>query len=134
MDETEYAVLGRQSLLEPRSASQALVKLAAMDQLARAGAPIPLDRFRADLLALLEHPFDTWEGSRVLSRARRLLNFIDEGPELDFESEQPDEIASPLYWPGPKDEFAALDVHDTEGSRDEWRARLEGPAPWKAAS
>jgi hypothetical protein len=105
-----------------------------MDELARAGVPIPAEKFRAECLWFLEHPFDSWEGSRVVSRARRLLDFIDGGPEVDHPSETPDEVAPPTYWPGPRDEFADLDAHDLEGERDDWRTRLEGHAgPWKAA-
>lgn len=132
MDDDRYLALQRQCMIEPRKAREALIKLAAMDELARAGMPIPQDKFRADCLWLLQNPFSSWEGSRVLSRARRLLDYLDGDPDLIFESTTPDQLAGPDYWPGPSDPFADLDLgNDTQGRRDHWRTQVEGDPPWK---
>lgn len=48
-----------------------------------------------------------------------------------YPSPTPAAIASPTYWPGPGDAFAEVDGCDTEGQRDKWRARVQGPPPWR---
>jgi hypothetical protein len=103
-----------------------------MDELARTDGRVPTEEFEVVLIHAMSNPYGNWEGSRAASMAAQLLSYIssclDDG--LDWPSDAPDAIAGPDYWPGPS-EFSDLDQGDTEGLRDEWRARLQGPPPWK---
>src|SRR5215469_5229959 len=99
MDEARYRILGFQALTEPRTASGGLQKVGAMDELCRSGMPIPVDRFRQDLIEILENPIDSYEGARLLGRARKLLDYIDdELPEGEHPSDTPDQLAPEGYW------------------------------------
>jgi len=130
VDEARYRALAARSLIEPRTAAEAIGKLQAIDALCKSDMPVPGEKFRQDLLDLLSNPFPSWEGSRVTSMCNRLLELF-EPPDVDYPSETPWEPAADDYW-HPDARWAEVDQHDSQGIRDAWRGRLTGipNGPW----
>jgi hypothetical protein len=105
------------------------LKLRAMRLLMEAGVPVPVTRFRSDLLEVMLNPRDDWQGARNAVAAERLLKLVDGIKEYDEPSETPNATADEDYWhPEPAGSYwREFDACDTQGRRDYWRARLEGP-------
>jgi hypothetical protein len=101
-----------------------------MRLLIEANVPIPITRFRSDLLETMLNPRDDWQGARNAVAAERLLKLVDGVKLYDEPSTTPDAPVTESYWhPEPPDSlWRELDAHDRHFTRDYWRARLEGPA------
>jgi hypothetical protein len=126
--------LRRLAMTPTSNSRELLARVRAMDELARGDGRIPVEQFTEVLIEAMENRSGTWEGSRAASKAARLLTFIEEcqaGDGMEWPSDTPDAFAGPDYWPGPDDEFAALDTQDLQGERDAWRVAVQGPPPWK---
>jgi hypothetical protein len=125
-------LLQRRSLMVARTSAELMEKVQAIAEFERANVPVPLERIRQELLSVVDNDFGTWQASRAASMASRLLEIIDGDDPDVWPSETPLELAGPNYWPGPEDPFADLDLGvDTQGARDQWRTRVQGPPPWR---
>jgi hypothetical protein len=82
-------MLQRLALQRPNTSSQLGSTVASMDELARAGEPIPIDRFRNVLIWAMSDPFSDYVGQRTSARAAKLLDYIDAALEQEPEPPAP---------------------------------------------
>jgi hypothetical protein len=133
------SLLKRQAATRPTDSTGLMLKAKALDELVRqldvTSSPSALEAIRKELLGVIAaaEVLGTARAQAVSTMAGRLLSLLDdrvERDDLEWPSTTPDEPAGRDYW-HPTPEFAERDGGDTQGQRDQWRARLLGPPPWR---
>jgi hypothetical protein len=125
-----------------------MLKAQAVGELLRAGdLPAPIPRVRTELQAILDTDLSTYQASRAIAMASRLLTALDsDDGDLVWPSTTPHAPVPLGWWPyerGDPHRFEELDLwcfgnevarglqRVTQGERDRQREAIDGPPPWR---
>jgi hypothetical protein len=138
-------VVVRRALARATTSAALMAKARAIETMLRDNIPGDLERIRRELKLIVDTPIVTYQAGQAAAKAAKVLGVIDGQPDEEWPSQTPDAPAGPDYWPGRDDPFSDLDTTVcigwgpdgailkpvTQGDRDQWRIRVQGPPPWR---